>query len=62
MSHQNHGKRILPHDFKYPLFLLGLLVIIGSGIGAIKIGLGVYQEVAISAIGFLIMLLGIVLE
>ncbi len=62
MSHQNHGKRILPHDFKYPLFLLGLVVIIVGDIGATKVGLGLYQELAISAIGFLIMVLGIVLE
>jgi len=48
--------------WKYPLFLLGLVVIIGGDLGATKIGLGLYQEVAISAIGFLIMVLGIVLE
>jgi hypothetical protein len=42
--------------------LLGLVVIIGGDLGATRIGLGLYQEVAISAVGFLIMFLGIVLE
>jgi len=62
LSHPHHGKRILPHDFKYPLFLFGLVVIIGGDLGATRIGLGLYQEVAISAVGFLIMFLGIILE
>jgi len=62
LSHQKHGKRILNHDFKYPLFLLGLLVIIGGGVGSVKLGLGVYQDVAIVAVGFFVMFLGIILE
>ena len=62
MSHQNHGKRFLPHDFKYPLFLLGLVVIILGDLGATQIGLGIYDEVAISAVGFFVMFLGIILE
>lgn len=62
MSHQKHGRRILPHDLKYPMFFLGLLVIIGGGLGGIKMGLGTFQDVGIAVVGFLIMLLGIVLE
>jgi hypothetical protein len=62
LSLQKHGKRILPHDFKYPLFLIGLLLIVGGGLGGIKMGLGVYQDVAIAASGFVVMLLGIILE
>jgi len=57
-----HGKRILPHDFKYPLFLVGLLIIVGGGLGGIKLGLGVYRDAAIAAVGFVVMLLGIILE
>jgi len=62
LSHQRHGKRILPHDFKYPLFLIGLVIIIAGGIGGIKVGLGTDQDVALVAVGFLIMFLGIILE
>jgi len=62
LSHQKHGKRILPHDFKYPLFLLGLVIIILGGVGGIKLGLSTDQDVAIAAVGFVVMFLGIVLE
>jgi hypothetical protein len=62
LSHQKHGKRILNHDFKYPLFLVGLLIIVGGGLGGIKLGLGIDQDVGIAAVGFVIMFLGIVLE
>ncbi len=62
MSHQKHGKRILPHDFKYPLFLVGLLIIVGGGLAGIKEGLAAYQDLAIAAVGFILMFLGIILE
>jgi hypothetical protein len=62
LSHQKHGKRILPHDFKYPLFLLGLFIIVAGGLGGIKLGLGTNQDVAIAVVGFVIMALGIILE
>jgi len=62
VSHENHGKRILPHEFKYPLFLIGLAVIILGDLTATKIGLALSQEIVISALGVLIMFLGIVLE
>jgi hypothetical protein len=63
MSIQSKGTfRILPHRFKYPLFLLGLFVIIAGGVGGIKLGLGADEEVGLAAVGFLIMMLGIVLE
>jgi len=62
MSHHNHGKRILPHDFKYPLFLLGLFVIVAGGVGGIKMGIDTNDEVAITVVGFVMMFLGIILE
>jgi hypothetical protein len=62
LSHQKHGKRLLPHDFKYPLFLIGLLIIVGGGLGGIKEGLAVYQDLGIAAVGFVVMTLGIILE
>ena len=62
MSHHNQGKRILPHDLKYPLFLLGFAVIIIGGLSGIKLGLGIYEDAAIAAVGFIMMLLGIILE
>jgi len=62
VSHEKHGKRILPHDLKYPLFLIGLIIMIGGGLGGIKLGLGLYQDVAIAAVGFIVLFLGIILE
>jgi len=62
LSHANHGKRILPHDLKYPLFLVGLAIIIFGGIGGVKVGLRTYEDVAIAVVGFVVMLLGIILE
>jgi len=62
LSHPKHGKRILPHDFKYPLFLIGLLIIVGGGLAGIKEGFAVSQDLGIAAVGFVIMTLGIILE
>jgi hypothetical protein len=42
--------------------LIGLVIIIAGGIGGIKVGLGTDQDVALVAVGFLIMFLGIILE
>jgi len=60
--HQTHGRRILPHSLKYPLFFLGLLIIIVGGLGVQKIGAPLNVQVATAAAGFIIMILGIVLE
>jgi hypothetical protein len=62
LAHERHGKRILPHDFKYPLFFLGFLIIIAGGLGGIRLGLGIYEDVAIATVGFVILFLGIILE
>jgi hypothetical protein len=53
---------LIPHDLKYPLFLIGLLIIVGGGLGGIKLGLATDQDLAIAAVGFVVMFLGIILE
>lgn len=62
MSHQRHGRRILPHDLKYPLFLVGLVIVIAGGVGGIKMGLSTNTDAAIAVVGFVVMFLGIILE
>jgi hypothetical protein len=49
-------------EVKYPLFLLGLFVIIVGGLGAQHFGLPLSVDVAIVVVGFVLLFLGIVLE
>ncbi|MDG6997135.1 MAG: hypothetical protein JRN52_14535 [Nitrososphaerota archaeon] len=55
-------KHYLPHAIKYPLFFLGLLVLIGGGVGVQMAGLPLMAEVSTAVVGFVLLFLGIVLE
>ena len=61
MGHRTE-KEIVPRSFKYPMFFLGLLIMIVGGLGAVKLDLSIQLEALIVAVGFLVLLLGIVLE
>ncbi len=49
-------------ELKYPLFLLGLVAIIGGGIGAQHFALPLTVDVATVVVGFALLFLGITLE
>ena len=48
--------------FRYPLFLLGLLIIIVGGVLAIHFGAGTDVEVGITVVGFLSLFLSVALR
>lgn len=55
-------KHYLPHSMKYPLFFLGLLVLIVVGVGVQMAGLPLAAQAATAVVGFVLLFLGIVLE
>lgn len=62
MGTRGHGKEIIPRALKYPLFFIGLFVIIVGTITVSKLGMSLEAEAATAGVGFLILVLGIVLE
>ena len=61
MSH-NHSKHLVRREMKYPIFLLGMFIIIVGGIGVQHLGLPVSTEVATVALGFVLVVLGLLIE
>jgi len=55
------GKHFMPKDLKYPLFFLGLLIIIGGGLATIKLNMGLTASEAVAAIGFIVLMISIIL-
>ena len=55
-------KHYLPHSIKYGLFFLGLLILIGGGVGVQMVNLPLSAEIGTAVVGFVLLLLGIVLE
>ena len=45
--------------FRYPLFLIGLLIIVAGGILAIHFGAGTYVEVMVAVVGFAFLVLSV---
>jgi hypothetical protein len=62
MSQRHRERNIIHRSLKYSLFFLGLLVIIGGELGAQQLKLPLNAEIAIAVAGFVVFLLGIVLE
>jgi hypothetical protein len=58
---REHKSMIRP-ILRYPLFLLGLLIIIVGGVLAIHFGAGTDVEVGITVVGFLSLLLSVALR
>jgi hypothetical protein len=61
MSHA-HGKQLVSRDLKYPIFILGLFLMIGGGLAVQRLGLPLDVEVATVAVGFILFFIGIVIE
>jgi len=55
------GKHFMPKDLKYPLFFLGLLLLIGGGLITIKLNMGLAASEAVAAVGFVLLILSIIL-
>jgi hypothetical protein len=62
MSQHQPTKNVIPRDFKYPLFFLGLFVLVVGELGAQQLNLSLEIRVVIAVVGFLLLMLGIVLE
>lgn len=58
-SETKHSSR---RAMKYPLFLLGLIVMIAGGLVITRYAYNLDFEVAVMAVGFILMVIGIVLE
>ena len=61
MSHA-HGKRLVAREMKYPIFILGLFIMIGGGLATQHLGLPTSAIAATVTVGFILFFLGIVLE
>ena len=55
------GKHFMPKELKYPLFFLGLLLIIGGGLATIKLDMGLAASEAVAAVGFIVLMISIIL-
>lgn len=62
MSQPRHSKHLIPRSAKYPMFFFGLLIMIGGGLAVPHLGMSENIEVATVAVGFILMVLGIILE
>ncbi len=56
------SRRAATKELKYPLFLIGLAVMICGGVGIEHYGLPLNALVGTVVVGFILMFLGIVLE
>ncbi|MDG6907238.1 MAG: hypothetical protein JRN20_15800 [Nitrososphaerota archaeon] len=61
MSH-SHGKQLIPRHLKFPIFILGLFIMIGGSLVIERLGLPVEAVAGTAALGFVLFFLGIVLE
>ena len=55
-------KGLLPPGARYPLFLVGLLILIVGELGAVSSGASTDTEAGIAALGFLFLVLSVVLR
>jgi hypothetical protein len=62
LSKHDPTKNLIPRDFKYPLFFLGLFILVIGELSAYKLAMSLDTEVAVAVVGFLLLFLGIVLE
>ncbi|MHB8567709.1 MAG: hypothetical protein ACYC7D_14750 [Nitrososphaerales archaeon] len=56
----HHAKHYIPKSLKYPIFFLGLLVIIVGGLGAQQLKLPLEASIATASVGFILLLISIV--
>ncbi len=56
------AKHFLPKGARYPIFFLGLLVIIVGGIGTVQLNLPLISTVVAGAVGFLLLAISVILR
>ena len=61
MSHSK-SKHLISREMKFPIFILGMFIIIGGGLTVQHLGLSVSIETATVVLGFILVFLGIVIE
>ena len=59
---EREHKPVIPKAAKFPLFILGLAIMILGGLEGLSIKASASQETAIVAVGFVILILSIVLN
>jgi hypothetical protein len=62
LGSRSKGRYFGIREAKYPLFLLGLVVIIAGGLSAQHFAMPLFVDVATVVVGFVLLFLGIVLE
>jgi hypothetical protein len=55
------GKHFMPKELKYPLFFLGLFLIIGGGLATIRLDMSLAASEAVAAVGFIVLTISIIL-
>lgn len=58
----SHTKQLIPRQLKFPIFILGLFIMIGGSLVVEHFGLSVDAIAATVALGFVLFFLGIALE
>ncbi len=59
---EKEHKSVIPKVAKFPLFILGLAIMILGGLGGHTINVSASSEAAIVGIGFVVMILSIILS
>lgn len=62
MTTKSQKNRFALRELKYPLFLLGLVIMIVGGLTVQHLALPLAAEVATEVVGFVLLFLGIILE
>lgn len=62
MTTRSQKNRFVLREIKYPLFLLGLVIMIIGGLTVQHLALPLAAEVATEVVGFVLLFLGIILE
>jgi TRAP-type C4-dicarboxylate transport system permease large subunit len=59
---EKEHKNALPKAARYPLFLIGLVILILGGLAGIYAGVSAGTEAGVAAVGFVFLLLSVVLR
>ena len=62
LKQQPPGRHVMPKILKYPLFFLGLLIIIGGGLGTQMTHMPLVATEVAAIVGFIILVISIVVN
>lgn len=62
MKQQPPGRHAMPKILKYPLFFIGMLIIIGGGLGSQMLGLPLTATEIAAVVGFILLIISIVIN